>query len=248
VEFTALRVLSKSASKHDHKSVASNFHIASHRGVFSENTLGNSGKSIALAAQRGFHYIELDVSFSKDFIPFIFHDSNLKYKTKLDRLTREAYWKEIQTLTMIDGQKILSLSDFLSEYAYSFHGIIFDLKTKNNYFSEKADSFCNAIGKHDLASEIYIIGRPCGVLATIKKRNANIKVGCEDQGILYNFITRKDLISLDYFTQYSHLERYLSKKLNLTLILWTINDREILQELAYLDNTIILTDLHLPLH
>jgi glycerophosphoryl diester phosphodiesterase len=247
-EFSALKVLSKSASKHDHKSIASNYHIASHRGVFSENITDNSRKSIALAAQRGFRYIELDISFSKDFIPFIFHDSNLKSKTKYDKLTSEAYLKEIQSLTMSDGQKILTLTDFLSTYARLFKGIIFDLKTENNYFSEKANSFCNAIEKHDLSSEIYAIGRPCGVLTSIKRRNAKIKVGCEDQGILYNFITRKDLISLNYFTQYSHLEQYFGKKLDLTLILWTINDPEILRELDYLHNTIILTDLDLPLY
>jgi glycerophosphoryl diester phosphodiesterase len=247
IEFKTLKVLTKFASKEDRKITPFSLYIASHRGVFSKNIVGNSGMSIALAAQRGFRYIELDVSFSKDFIPFIFHDSNLKYKTKLDRLTSEAYWNEIQTLTLLDGQKILSLSDFLSEYAHLFQGIIFDLKTKNNFFSRKADSFCNAIEQHDLASEIYVIGRPCGVLTRIKKRNANIKVGCEDQGILYNFITGKDLISLNYFTQYSDLEQYFCKKLDLTLILWTINDPELLRELDYLDNTIILTDLHLSL-
>jgi hypothetical protein len=149
---------------------------------------------------------------------------------------------------MSDGQKILTLTDFLSTYARLFKGIIFDLKTKNNYFSQKADSFCNAIDRHDLASEIYVIGRPCGVLKSIKRRNANIKVGCEDQGILHNFITRKDLISLNYFTQYSHLEQYFSKKLDLTIILWTINDPGILRELDYINNTIILTDLDLPLY
>ena len=248
VEFSALKLLSKSASKPEFKSVASNHHIASHRGVSSENIPDNSTKSITLAAQRGFRYIELDVSFSKDFIPFIFHDSNLKFKTNYDKLTSEAYSKEIQSLTMSDGQKILTLNEFLFSYASLFKGIIFDLKTKNNYFSEKADSFCNAIEKYDLDSEIYVIGRPCGVLASIKRRNANIKIGCEDQGILYNFITRKDLISLNYFTQFSLLERYFCRKLDFTLILWTINDPRILREIAYFDNAIILTDLDFPLY
>ena len=248
VEFKTLKVLTKFVSKQDRKITASRLYIASHRGVFSENIADNSRKSIALAAQRGFRYIELDVSFSKDFIPFIFHDSNLKSKTNYDKLTSEAYWKEIQTLTLSDGQKILSLTDFLSEYAHSFQGLIFDIKTRNNFFSEKADSFCNVIDKHDISSEIYVIGRPCGVLARIKRRNANIQVGCEDQGVLYNFITRKDLISLNYFTQYSHLEQYLSNNLNLNIILWTINDPEILRDLKYLENTIILTDLDYPLY
>ena len=247
-EFRVLKIFSKFTSKHDPKRLASGHYLASHRGVFSENIPDNSGKSIALAAQKGFPYIELDVSFSKDFVPFIFHDSNLKSKTKYDKLTGEAYWKEIQSLAMSDGQKILTLNDFLSTYARLFKGIIFDIKTENNYFSEKANSFCNAIEKHDLRSEIYVIGRPCGVLTSIKRRNINIKAGCEDQGLLYNFITRKDLISLNYSTQFSFLEQYFCRELDLTLILWTINDPEILRELDYLDNTIILTDLDLPVY
>jgi len=247
-EFQILKAFSNIFSKPNDTNTGLEANLASHRGVFSETVVENSAESILLAAKKSFRYIELDVSFSKDFVPFIFHDSNLKSKTKYDKLTSEAYWEEIQSLTMSDGQKILTLTDFLSTYAQLFKGIILDLKTKNNYFSEKADSFCNAIEKHDLASEIYVIGRPCGVLTSIKRRNANIKVGCEDQGILYNFITKKDLISLHYRNQFSHLEYLYAKKLNLIMILWTINKAEDLLELKYLKNCIILTDLEYPLY
>jgi glycerophosphoryl diester phosphodiesterase len=210
--------------------------------------LQNSAHSITLAAQKGFDYIELDVSFSKDFVPFIFHDSSLKYKTKLDKPTSEAYWHEIQGLTMLDGQKILSLRDFFLRHGHLFGGVIFDIKTKNSHFSEKAKAFCKAIDTINISYEIYVIGRPCGVLAKIKRINPNLKIGCENQGVLYNFITGKNIISLNYFTQFSNLEYDLAQKLGLTSILWTVNKPDDLLKLKYLNNSIVLTDMNSPIY
>ena len=226
----------------------SQVNIASHRGVSSEGVLQNSPQSIILAAQKGFHYIELDVSFSKDFVPFIFHDSNLKYKTNFDKTTSEAYWNEIQRLKMLDDQKILSLRDFLFRYGRLFEGVIFDIKTKNSHFHEKAKAFCNAIDNIDIHYEIYVIGRPCGVLAKIKRINPALKIGCENQGVLYNFITGKNVISLNYFTQFSNCEYYLAQKFGLTSILWTVNKPEELHKLKYLKQCIILTDMEKPIY
>ena len=94
---------------------------------------------------------------------------------------------------MLDGQKILSLRDFLFRYGRLFEGVIFDIKTKNSQFFEKAKAFCNAFDNIDIPNEIYVIGRPCGVLAKIKRINPVLKIGCENQGVFYNFITGKNL-------------------------------------------------------
>jgi glycerophosphoryl diester phosphodiesterase len=247
-EFETFKILSKFLSKPEPKPMQSQVNIASHRGVSSEVVLQNSPHSITLAAQKGFHYIELDISFSKDFVPFIFHDSSLKYKTNLDKLTSEAYWNEIQGLKMLDDQKILSLRDFFFRHGDLFEGVIFDIKTKNNHFSEKAKAFCKAIDNIDIPYEIYVIGRPCGVLAEIKRINPDLKIGCENQGVFYNFITGKNIISLNYFTQFSILEYDLAQKLGLTSILWTVNNPDDLLKLKYLKNCIVLTDMDSPIY
>ncbi len=245
-EFEMLAISSKFLSGPDDSTNGLIPKLASHRGVLNENSPGDSEKSIALAAQNNFRYIEVDVSFSKEFIPFIFHDSNLKHMTNLDRLTSEVSWDEIQKLKLPDGQRIISLKYFLSEYAPLFDGVILDIKGENNYFNEKAYGVIDVINSSGYSKNIYVIGRPCGVLSVIKKLNPNLKVGCEDQGVLYNYITGKDLISLHYATQYSFLEYVFAKKFNLMIILWTINDPQTLKSLEELRNTIILTDLHVP--
>ena len=245
-EFNTLKILSIFSTKPYSKPLGPEVNLASHRGVLSETVVGNSEKSILSAAKNSFRYIEIDVSFSKDYIPFVFHDSNFKFKTKLDRLTSEVFWEDVQELKLSDGQRIINLKLFFSDYAGLFEGIILDVKTENNYFSEKAHSFINVINNSDFSKEIYVIGRPCGVLSMIKKLNPKLKVGCEDQGVLYNYITGKDLISLHYYSQFSYLEYCLSKKLNLTTILWTINQPHDLQNLRNLTNTIILTDFQNP--
>ncbi len=219
-------------------------YLASHRGVFSETVAENSEKSIIMAAQKGFHYIELDVSFSRDHIPFIFHDISLKLKTNLDSFAGEVSWEEIRKLRLSDSQKILSLKLFFSEFAQLFDGIILDIKDGKNYTREKADSFNKVISESNFSNDIFVIGRHCMLLATIKRMNPKLKVGCEDKGFFYNYITSNDLLSLNYNNQFSYLEYCLAKRFDLTLILWTVNKEQDLDKLRNLKNTIILTDLH----
>ena len=107
-------------------------------------------------------------------------------------------------------------------------------------------ALCNAIYKSNASVQIYIIGRPCNVLTKIKRLNPGLKIGCENQGAFYNFITGKDLISINYFNQFSNLEYQLAQMFDLETILWTINSPQELDELSYLNNAVILTDLESP--
>lgn len=245
-EFKTFRMLGMLCSKPLGETTDFKAKLASHRGVFSQAVAENSEESIIGAAKNKFRYIELDVSFSRDYIPFIFHDSNFKLKTNLSRLTSEVLWEDIESLKLSDGQRIISLQLFFSKYAKLFDGTILDIKGENKYFSEKASGFLDAINNYGYSKNIYVIGRPCGILSTIKKLCPELKVGCEDQGVLYNYLTGKDLISLHYATQFSLLEHFFAKKLNLVTILWTINNPQELFILKNLGNTIILTDLQKP--
>jgi len=247
-ELKTLKLFSNSFAKPSDKTAGIKAKLASHRGVFSETVVENSPKSIVLASQKSFRFIELDVSFSKDFVPFIFHDSNLKSKTTFDKLTSETSWVEIEKLKLLDGQKIMRLRDFLSEHGDLFEGVILDIKTDNRNSYEKAKFFCNVIYDSVASVQIYIIGRPCNVLRKIKRLNPELKIGCENQGVFYNYIRGNDLISLNYFNQFSDLEYKLAQTLDLETILWTINNSQDLYELRYLSNVVILTDLERPLY
>lgn len=245
-EFRILAVLSKFVSDSNDTTGGQQAYLASHRGVLKENVARNSDRSIILASQNKFRFIEIDVSFSKDYIPFIFHDSNLKFKTNIDKLTSEVSWNEIKKLKLPDGQRILNLQHFFSEYARLFDGVILDIKTDDDNIYEKAYSFIDVVNNSKYFENIFVIGRAYRVLSKIKKLNPKLKVGCEDLGLLYNYMSGKDLISLNHPTQFSMLEHYFAIKLNLVTIIWTINSPKELTKLKNLQNTIILTDLPNP--
>lgn len=245
IEFKTLKLASSLIQKkREGHSIGSMNFLASHRGAFSKELVGNSEKSIILASQKGFRYIELDVNFSKEHVPIIFHDTSLKRLTNVNRRTSDVSWDEIKQLKLRDGQKILRLRQFLSEYAQLFDAIILDIKGGNNFVKERATSFVNVVSKSKFSKEIYVIGLNCSFLSKIKSMDPRFKIGCEDQGIFYNYFNGNNLISLNYNTQFSYLEYCIANRFDMTLILWTINNKQNLEKLRHLKNSIILTDLH----
>jgi len=243
VEFEIFKILSVVVSKPNNGNNLNDFIIASHRGVFSTKICDNTEKSILSALKNGFSFIELDVSFSKDYIPIIYHDYSFKYKANLDKKTNEVYWKEIQNLRLIDGQKISSLEDVLGNYATNFKGIILDVKTDDIDIDEKVRALSKIINSHKNVASIYIIGLPFNIITEIKKQNPKLKVGSENLGVIYNYFTGKDLISLNYYSQFSTLEYYFAKKMGLDIIIWTVNEYEIMTRLKQYSPIIVLTDI-----
>ena len=243
-EFKTLRMISSLLSERPNNSVSSKNYLASHRGAFSKTVAENSEKSIILAAQRGFRHIELDVTFTKEHIPIIFHDLNLKHKANLDRATDDVSWEEINKLKLFDDQKILTLQKLLSEFGSLFDAIILDVKIENKLIEERANYFIKIVKESDCLAEIYVIGRNCLFLSKLKNIDPELKVGCENQGVFYNYIKDFDITSLHYESQFSYLEHFIANKFDMSLILWTINNHQDLKQLRYLENAIILTDLH----
>jgi glycerophosphoryl diester phosphodiesterase len=242
-EFRILKSLGSVISTPNERADLKNFIVASHRGVFSKEICDNTEKSILLALKNGYSFIELDVSFSKDYIPIIFHDYNFKRKANLDKKISEVYWEEIQKLELFDGQKISSLESILKNYAGHFEGIILDLKTEDVDILNKVKNFNETINRYKNSTTLYIIGLPFNLIKKIKMLNPNLKVGCENLGVIYNYISGHDLISLNYYSQFSNLEYYVAKKLGLDTIIWTINEPELIIKLKKYSPIIVLTDL-----
>jgi len=243
VEFKLFKILSFVVSKPNNGNDLNDFIVASHRGVFSKKICDNTEKSILLALKNGFSFIELDVSFSKDYIPIVYHDNSFKHKANLDKKTNEVYWEEIQDLKLIDGQKISSLEDVLNNYASNFKGIILDVKTVDMDIAKKVRAFSKIINSHKNIASIYIIGLPFNMITEIKRQNPKLKVGSENLGVIYNYITGKDLISLNYYSQFSALEYYFAKRMGLDIIIWTVNEYEIMARLKQYSPIIVLTDI-----
>ncbi len=65
----------------------------------------NSLLAIQAAAELGFSYIELDIQLSKDYVPIVIHDKNLKRTTGINKNVRDLTSDEINTFPVISSQQ-----------------------------------------------------------------------------------------------------------------------------------------------
>ena len=98
-----------------------------HRGLARYGT-ENSGPAIQLAAMAGVNGIELDVRFTADHIPILFHDRTLQRVNLTPQPIRDLTWAELANIPISPANRLLDLEMFLAEYAASYDHIMLDLK------------------------------------------------------------------------------------------------------------------------
>lgn len=106
--------------------------IIAHRGLFNnEDIPENSLSSFKLALDKNIP-IELDVRLTKDNVLVVFHDTNLKRLTGLDKSVKEVTYHEINQLKLLDtNQKIPTLKEVL-ELINGKSLIDIEIKTDND--------------------------------------------------------------------------------------------------------------------
>ncbi len=65
----------------------------------------NSLLAIQAAAELGFSYIELDIQLSKDYVPIVIHDKNLKRTTGINKNVRDLTSDEINSFPVITSKQ-----------------------------------------------------------------------------------------------------------------------------------------------
>jgi len=83
-----------------------------HRGLHDETRPENSIAAAEAAIAAGFA-IELDIQFSADGVPFVFHDDDLERLTGAVGLIRETMAVELDSITLSDGSNLPRLEAFL---------------------------------------------------------------------------------------------------------------------------------------
>ena len=118
------------------KDKADNFDtkIIVHRGLqddYPENTL----ESFQAAVDNGFEYLEIDIVFTKDKIPVVFHDLTLDRLTGVSGKLYDYNFADLDTI-LIDGKySIPSLNDFLGQFKSKFQQVFIDIKEFASYKS-----------------------------------------------------------------------------------------------------------------
>lgn len=108
--------------------------IIAHRGgVITEKTPECSLAAIRLAKQQGYDMVELDVQQSRDGIPIIFHDSDLKKACGVDNRIADMDSKHIVKIRFLrTNQTIVTLDRALEECHTLSLGVMLDVKVSDD--------------------------------------------------------------------------------------------------------------------
>jgi len=216
--------------------------LASHRGLVEEGSVENSHQSIKATLKSGFRSIEIDISFSSDFIPFVFHGPGLELVGLKERFSDFAF-QEIRHFRLKNGQPIVTLKEFCNLYAAKFDRIYLDIKTNNTNYENKARMIIKAMANYD-GDNIVLIGAPWRVMRKVKRTLPKVNIGIEQKGAIANFILGGDTVSLHYRNQFSFAEYKLAKLMGLDVVIWTVNDVKLLKKYTKIYRMNVLTDLN----
>lgn len=107
--------------------------IAHRGGVVTPQTPECSIASIRLAKKQNYAMVELDIRKSKDDVPIVFHDRNMKEACGLDKSVKDLEVEEIvNTVYLNTDQKICTLDEALNVCRELKLGVMLDVKVQND--------------------------------------------------------------------------------------------------------------------
>jgi glycerophosphoryl diester phosphodiesterase len=216
--------------------------LGSHRGLVEASSVENSPQSIEAAIRAGFKCLEVDISFSSDFQPYVYHGPSLEL-ANVEGMFSDFTAAQITKFQLQNRQPIISLGTFCKRYANKFNLIYLDIKGDNTNYEIKGKNLWCTLRNYKL-ERIVLIGAPWRIIRSVKKKLPRIKVGYEQKGAIANFILGADTVSLYHKYEFSHAEYKLAKFLGLDVVIWTINDVELLEQYSKEYRLNILTDLN----
>lgn len=218
--------------------------LGSHRGVVEERGVENSHQSIEEALEKRFRCLEVDISFSSDFEPYLFHGPGLELVGLKGRFSDYSS-QMIKKFRLKNGQPIIPLSDFCRLYGSRFERIYLDIKGDNTHHRVKARMLCQAISNYAL-EHFVLIGLPWRVIREVKKALPSVGAGFEGKGAIANYLLGADTISLYYKGEFSFAEYKLARFMGLNVLIWTVNDFKLLKDISKRYRLVVLTDLKNP--
>jgi len=107
--------------------------IAHRGGVITDQTPECSIAAIRLAKQQGYAMVELDIQKSKDHVPIVFHDSNMKKACNVDKRIKDLSIDEIVKITYVGtDQTICTLDQALTVCRSLKLGLMLDVKIEQD--------------------------------------------------------------------------------------------------------------------
>ena len=216
-----------------------------HRGLFDNDSSApeNSLPAFRLAVKNGYG-IELDVQLTKDNIPVVFHDANLKRMCGVDGKVWDYTLEELQKMKLASSNETIpTFADVLDTIAGKTPLIIeYKLDRVQTKVCELGNELLTAYEKkyngtyciesfHPLAVIWYKKNRPDVIRGQLsmnfqkdtKKKNPPYTIFLTH--LISNVLARPDFIAYKH-TDYKNLSRYLCKLMGAVSVTWTIKSKE----------------------
>ena len=202
-----------------------------HRGLWDMESPENSIGAFLNAIDYGYS-IELDVSFTKDLVPVIFHDKSLLRLTGVDKNIADCYFCCIKKLTLINSnQKIPTLAQVLDIVSDSVP-LYIEIKNYNFFgYKDKVDKLMELLKDYDgryviksfdyrIIKYIYKKYNSTSIIQIVSLDNFRRKL------IFYPiwFLARKKVSQFSVSYEYFKKKKIFSLFANSDFLLWTIKD------------------------
>lgn len=218
-----------------------------HRGA-SFSAPENTYYAFIAAMEQGADGIELDVQQTKDGIPVVIHDLNLKRVAGINRKVASFTFDELSQIDVgswyddnFKDARIMSLEDvFILTDKKIFMNIELKRGAKNNQLEQKVVSL---IEKYDMQNKCCVTSFSYDSLKKIKKYNANIKTG------LIMSIATGNFYSLDAADAFSIKSTFISSQVvnnahqqGKEIYAWTVNNSGEMRRMMNVNADHIITD------
>lgn len=225
--------------------------LQAHRGFHVEGVSENSMAALAAAKKQGYQMAEFDVQITRDGVPVIFHDFDLKKLLKINVTISELSFSDLQKLGTFDRLKdVLSSSDrpdFLN----------IEIKSKNLIQFPLEDAVVELISEMNCADQVMISSFNPWALLRIKYLNSQLSRALlvTDEPEIWNFYYLRRMWTVPLVephvlnVRHSMINSNLISRLtnfNVLTSAWTVNDLDLAKNLLSMGVNSIISDTLTP--
>ena len=196
-----------------------------HRGMFDNIKIPENSIASFKKALKYNYSIELDIQLTKDNIPIVFHDSNLKRMTGVDKLIKDTNYEELKKLKLLNtNEHIPTLDEVLNLVN---NKVLLDIEIKD---TKNIKTITNIL-KNKLSNyNNYVLKSFNPIIVRYLKNNINAEVGYlinTKHKILYSNLiikySKADFLSIS--KKLLNTKKFQKLKNKYQLLIWTIKDK-----------------------
>lgn len=225
--------------------------LQAHRGFHQEGIIENSLESLSAAKRKGYDMAEIDVQITKDGIPIVFHDFNLRHQYFINIEVSEMLYSDLVRLGNFPKLEEALLATDRPDY------LNVEIKSKNLIKFPLEDAIVSLVKKIGCEDSILISSFNPWTLVRIRylEKNLSRALLVTDQREIWNFYYLKRMWMLPLVEphvlniRHSMVTKELISKLknfNVLTSAWTVNDLELSKNLISLGVDSIISDTILP--